>query len=138
MIVENRFFYWNDQEYINEIKLGDSIDNHVQNGNIIEVEDEDKVYYQLKNDHDISFGQSKGLIDYILFKNEKGNEIIGVDSYKLPYPSTEHVCKHLTKRFKQITDVNSIAQLREEYKGDFLFVSFRDYVPKYLVIVHVS
>lgn len=137
MLVEKRFFKWENQFYIDPIRLGDDISYLISAGLITINNDKEKTEYQLTSDKDIWIGEHDGKVNYIYYTNSKGDKIIGLDAAILPYPATEHVCEHLSKRFNPIYEVKSIDQLRQTKKGDFLYVIFRDFIPTNLFIIRI-
>ncbi|MFT6922946.1 MAG: hypothetical protein ACJA1C_001954 [Crocinitomicaceae bacterium] len=128
MLVERRFFKWNDAYYVDQIQLGDCINNHLDAGIITSEVDDGELKYTLTLDKNIWIGESNGFIKNIFYTKGTGDKIIGVDAFNLPYPATEHVCKHLAERFEPIPDIKSINEMKGTHKGDYLYVIFRDFM----------
>lgn len=138
MYVEKKFFEWNENEYLDSIRLGDDIKSLILNGKIASFSEKDKIEYRKTDDSDIWIGEDEGNVSYIYYTNFKGDKIIGVDYANAKYPATNFVCESLSKRFKPIPEVNSIEELRKIRKGDFLYVIFRDFIPTNLFIIRID
>ncbi|MFN5982296.1 MAG: hypothetical protein ACK46Y_10825 [Fluviicola sp.] len=138
MLVEKKFFEWNDEEYVDSIRLGDAIAELVLKGSIILKSESDKIEYRCSLDSDIWIGEDDGKVNYIFYANCKGDKIIDVDYANAKYPATNFVCESLSKRFKAIPEVSSIEELRKIRKGDFLYVIFRDFIPTNLFIIRID
>lgn len=138
MLLEKKFFEWNENEYLDSIRLGDDIKLLVFNGKISSFSEKEKIEYRKTDDSDIWIGEDNGKVNYIYYTKSKGDKLIGVDSNDLVYPATSFVCESLSKRFKPIPEVNSIEELRKTRQGDFLYVIFRDFIPTNLFIIRID
>lgn len=138
MFVEKRFFEWDNDCYVDPVQLGDNIAMLIDSGIVVSETDNGELKYFLSSDRNISIGVSDGVVYYIYYTRSKGDKLIGVDAYDLPYPATEHICDHLAKRFTPIRDKKSISEMKETHKGDYLYVIFRDFIPTNLFIIRLN
>ena len=144
MIVEKRFFNWNDKFYDCSVKLGDEIDELLASGKIKPFENEEngKIEYKVSNDENIWVGLKNNKVSYLFYSQQRVDSMLNLDTSNLrdnfPYPYTEAITNYLSRKFGAHLDILTLDGLREKHKGDFLYVIFKDMNPTNLFIIRVD
>lgn len=135
---QNKFFVWNNDFYVGDVRLGDDLDALVNSGTIVISNAKEEKEYLLQKNRRIQFTVRNEKIKGIHYSRETLHLIVDLDLSQLPYPETEHACALLAKKFTPLSDILSIAKLKESHRGDFLWVVFADYKPRYVAIFRVD
>lgn len=134
MLVEKRYFKWNNDYNLPNIKLGDNIEVLINNGIVSSYIENNSIEYRLTNDKDVWIGVKENIVEYVYFTKEKGNALLKINPDLYDYPETEPITNYLSKHFQIILTVDSEEELKEPGSGDYLIIYFRDYRPTNMFI----
>jgi len=135
MLTQRRYFKWNNENNLSDIKLGDSI-HTLRSKNIVAViTKDDELSYRYHNDDDIWIGVTNDLVSNIFFINETGYSILGIDPYSFIYPATDSITEHVSKSFEYLPQIKNVKGLIEYGSGDYLILIFKDSIPRDVFII---
>lgn len=133
MLVEKRYFKWNDDYNLPNIKLGDNIEVLIENGIVTSQNGEENIEYRLVEDKDVWIGVKNNFVEYVYFTREKGNEWFKINPDLYQYPETEPITNYLSKHFSKL-NISSEEELKANGSGDYLIIYFRDSRPTNMFI----
>jgi len=135
MLTQRRYFKWNYDNNLVDIKLGDSIHNLISKNIVTVITKDDELSYRYHNDDDIWIGVTNDLVSNILFINETGYSVLGIDPYGFTYPATDSITEHVSKSFEYLPQIKNVKGLIENGFGDYLILIFKDSIPRDIFII---
>jgi hypothetical protein len=136
IMIERRFFVWNDDENNTPVKLGDNV-NDLLHEKVIVKSGEKNTAFRLTQNENIWIGSKNNIINYIYFTKNSGDELLDFDPFKFNNPATEPITDFLNKRHEQML-FNNIDEVKENYSGDLLYMVFRDFNPSNIFLMRLE
>jgi hypothetical protein len=125
--VHFRYFKWNSEFELDDIKLGDNIGDLIRNG-IVKYQDKGNGKdYRYSSDNRVYIGVKNGCVNSIFFTQKSGNSLIGVNADEFSYPATEKIAMELSRHFEYLNDYKSFKDFEKLAEGDYLQLVFRDH-----------
>ena len=135
-MIERRFFEWDERDNNTPVALGMEIDQLLADRVVFEQKNEDELTYQLSENSDIWIGENDGVVDYIYFTSNAGDGLLNIDPFEFKYPATRPITQYLGKKYPELK-YDSLEMVRKVYKGDLLYLIFRDYIPTNIFLMRL-
>ncbi|MDO5981754.1 hypothetical protein [Flavivirga spongiicola] len=136
MMIERRFFVWDEEDNNTPVKLGDRVSNLLEQKVIVKSGEKDSEFKLTQNEN-IWIGSKNDLINYIYFTRNSGDELLRFDPFKFDYPATEPITEFLNEKYEQILFKN-IDEVKKNYSGDLLYMVFRDFNPSNIFLMRLE
>ena len=101
IIIERRFFVWNDEENNTPAKLGDKVSDLLYKEVIVK-SGEKNTEFRLTQNKNIWIGSKNNILNYIYFTKNSGDELLNFDPLEFNNPATELITDFLKMRHEQM------------------------------------
>ncbi len=136
MLIERRFFIWDEGDNNLPVKLGERIDS-LLNRKIIVAKDQKENEFRLAQNEHIWIGSKNNLVSYIYLTRNAGNELLRIDPFEFKYPATEPISRFLQNKYDQLP-FKSLDEVNKNFSGDLIYLLFKDFIPSKIFLIRLK
>jgi len=133
MMIERRFFKWKEADNNTPVRLGDNISNLLKQKIIVQSKEKNDPDYRLSINNNIWIISKNEFVSSIFFTRNSGDALLGIDPFSFKYPATKPITEFLSYKY-ELLPFKHLDEVKQNYKGDLLYLIFRDFNPSNIFV----